>query len=109
MAYDIEVSAQIKDFLQDRVGFSEKKMFGGICFLQSGNMACGVSGEDLIVRVGANAYDELMQEEDTSLFYPNKRGPMRGWIVVSPMGYQGKNLIKWIERGWTFASSLPPK
>ena len=32
-------------------------MFGGLAFLLHGNMACGVRGDDLIVRVAAEVAD----------------------------------------------------
>jgi len=34
-------------------------MFGGVCFLLRGNMACGVLNDDLIVRVGPQKYKDL--------------------------------------------------
>lgn len=41
----------VRDALVGREGSSERKMFGGIGFMLGGNMACGVIGEDLIVRL----------------------------------------------------------
>ena len=35
-------------------------MFGGLAFLVAGNMACGVIGDDLLVRVGRDAYDAML-------------------------------------------------
>jgi hypothetical protein len=34
-------------------------MFGGLAFLVHGNMACGVRGEDLIVRLAADAVESV--------------------------------------------------
>ena len=34
-------------------------MFGGLAFLVSGNMACGVRGDDLIVRMAAGAAESV--------------------------------------------------
>ncbi|MCZ6867089.1 MAG: TfoX/Sxy family protein [Chloroflexi bacterium] len=42
--------------LQDRTDVIEKRMFGGLTFMVSGRMCCGVTGEDLMVRVGPEQY-----------------------------------------------------
>ena len=51
MAYDEGLAARVREVLGDQPGLAEKQMFGGLAFLLHGNMACGVRGEDLIVRV----------------------------------------------------------
>jgi TfoX/Sxy family transcriptional regulator of competence genes len=52
MAYDEQLALKITSLLQDHSNVKEMKMFGGIGYLVRGNMACGVTGGDLIVRVG---------------------------------------------------------
>ena len=56
MAYDENAAARLRAELGTLPGLTEKKMFGGICFLLGGNMVCGVLGDDLIMRVGAAQY-----------------------------------------------------
>ena len=56
MAYDEGLEQRIRGQLEDVPGMVGKKMFGGICFMVQGNMACGVHKNNLIVRVG---YDEI--------------------------------------------------
>lgn len=52
MAYE-EPHAQIfRDALADVAGVTEKKMFGGLCFLLNGNMLCGVHKDGGMARVG---------------------------------------------------------
>lgn len=51
MPYDEGLAQRIREtFVRDDV--SEKKMFGGLAFLVGGNMAVGVVGDELMVRVG---------------------------------------------------------
>ena len=50
MAYDEGLATRVRDVLADRPGLVEKTMFGGLAFLVHGNMACGVRGDDLMVR-----------------------------------------------------------
>jgi TfoX/Sxy family transcriptional regulator of competence genes len=109
MVYNKNLALMIRDVLGKKPGLIEKQMFGGIGFMIHGNMACGVINDDLIVRVGPDQYDEALAKPHTRIFDMTRR-PMRGWIVVTGKGYQTKsNLEKWVERGFTFAKSLPPK
>ena len=52
MPYDEGLAQVIREALADRPGISEKKMFGGLCFLMNGNMLCGVYREGGMYRVG---------------------------------------------------------
>jgi hypothetical protein len=46
MAYDEGLATRVRELLGDQPGLVEKQMFGGLAFLVSGNMACGVRGDD---------------------------------------------------------------
>ena len=52
MAYDQGLAHILRDDLTDTAGVSEKKMFGGLCFLLNGNMLCGVHKDGGMFRVG---------------------------------------------------------
>jgi len=109
MAYDEGLAQRIRDIIGDRLGYQEKKMFGGVGFLFFGNMACGVIREDLIVRVGADKYTESLLKPDVELFDMTGRA-MTGWVVVKEPGYRAdRDLEEWIEQGVTYSLSLPPK
>ena len=83
-------------------------MFGGIAFMINGNMAVGVSGDDLMVRVGKDAHDEAVTKPGARDFDMSGR-PMRGWILVSPEDSPERDLGRWVDQGVTFAEGLPPK
>jgi hypothetical protein len=84
-------------------------MFGGIAFLVDGNMAVGVSGDSLMVRVGKDAHDEAVARPGARIFDMSAR-PMRGWVVVDPEGLvDDATLAAWIDQGVAYAVSLPPK
>lgn len=109
MAYDEGLAHRIREILGDSFEFIEKKMFGGVCFLVRGNMACGVHGEGLIVRVGPERYLDALAQPHTKPFDLTGR-PMRGWVIVSPGGCEEDSELKdWVLRGVEFALSLPPK
>jgi hypothetical protein len=84
-------------------------MFGGLTFMVSGHMCCGIVGEDLVVRVGPDWYEK-------ALALPNARAmdftgrEMKGFVYVGPPGYRTTvDLRRWIKRGLRFVQSLPPK
>jgi len=109
MTYDEGLAARAAEVLADTPGLVEKRMFGGIGYLVDGNMACGVHGDGLIVRVGPDAYESNLSEPYTREFDLTGH-PMRGWIVVEPAGYADEaSLADWVSRGVAFARTLPAK
>lgn len=109
MAYDEALAARIRDALGGTKGLTEKLMFGGICFLVNGNMVAGVSKEDMIVRVGAEAHDSTSKLPGAREFDFGPR-VSRGMLFVSPVGTKKPaDLKKWVARALTFVTTLPPK
>jgi TfoX/Sxy family transcriptional regulator of competence genes len=104
MAYD-EVLA---DRVRDLAGLPEKKMFGGIAFLLNGNMAVGVHGDDLIVRVAKTDHEACLAEPGARPFDMTGK-PMTGWLLVSGDVLDDDVLAAWVGRGTAYAGSLPPK
>jgi len=37
MAYDEGLAQRVRELLEEKPGFNEKKMFGGVCYLLKGN------------------------------------------------------------------------
>src|SRR6267378_6768221 len=85
MTFDTTLAARIRKLLGTRAGLSEKQMFGGLAFLLSGNMCCGVHGAEMIVRLAAEDTDGALKGKHTRLFDLSGR-PMKGWILVGPKG-----------------------
>jgi len=87
----------------------EKKMFGGLCFMVSGHMCCGIVKETLMARVGPEAYGELVQLPHAREMDFTGRA-MKGMVYVEPAGVaEEKDLGEWIQRCLDFVTSLPPK
>ena len=109
MAYDEGLAQRISEVLGEMVDIVEKKMFGGVCYLLDGNMACGVIKEFLIVRVGPDRYEEALIKPFTRVFDITRK-VMKGWVMVEEGGYaEDHDLFKWVEQGVEFARSLPPQ
>ncbi len=109
MAYDEGLAQRVREVLDVRDDISEKKMFGGLSFLLNGNMAVGVIGDELIVRVGPHDYEEARAHEHARAFDFTGR-TMSGWVVVETEGLgEDENLTEWVLRGVGFAGTLPEK
>ena len=109
MAYDEGLAQRIRETLSDRNDVVEKKMFGGLCFMVRGHMSCGIVKDELMVRVGKDAYEE-------SLTKPHAREidftgwAMKGMVYIAQDGLEtDADLAAWVRRGTDNADSLPPK
>lgn len=109
MAFDEKLASRVRAALGRRRGLDEKKMFGGIAFLAGGHMFCGVIGEDLVVRVGKEAWgDALARRHARPMDFTGK--PLTGYVYVAPPGVRtAASLRAWVNRGLGFARTLPPK
>jgi TfoX/Sxy family transcriptional regulator of competence genes len=109
MAYNEKLAERIREKLINLPAFLERKMFGGVCFLLHGNMACGILNDDVIIRVGKEAYESALALPHTRKFDITGRA-MTGWVMVSHEGHASdQQLDEWLQRGVSFAASLPPK
>jgi TfoX/Sxy family transcriptional regulator of competence genes len=109
MAYDEALADRIRELLSARAEVSERKMFGGIAFMVAGNMACGVLGEDVIVRLGEDEAASALDENGVRPFDFTGR-PMKTTVYVGPERTADEaGLAEWVEAGADFAASLPPK
>jgi TfoX/Sxy family transcriptional regulator of competence genes len=109
MVYDEGLAQRVRELIDEHPGYVEKKMFGGIGFLLNGNMACGVNQENLIVRVGAEAYADALSEPHVEIFDITGRA-MTGWVMVKEPGYRSEvDLRDWVEKGLEFSLTLPAK
>ena len=109
MAFDEELAVRIRKRLGKRAELTEKKMFGGLAFLLRGNMCCGVSGQDLIVRLDPAQTEKALGEPHTRVFDLTGR-TMKGWILVGQKGTATDAALgKWVGIALEYAGSLPAK
>ncbi len=109
MAYDEGLAARVRARLEDRRGYGEKKMFGGLCFLLNGNMACGISGDRLMARVGPDAWEEALSQPGAREMDFTGRS-LKGFVYVDEDVLRDDAVLdRWIDRAAGFAGALPPK
>lgn len=108
MAYDERLADRVRDVLEGAPGVSERKMFGGIAFMVEGHMACGVAGDDLMLRLGPEGAEAALRRPHVRPMDFTGR-PMTGMVFVAPPGLRGAALRRWVEAAAAFARTLPPK
>ena len=109
MSYNEELALRIRVALDGQERVVERKMFGGIAFMLSGNMCVGVTGDDLMVRVGPDGLDDAMAQPHARPMDFTGR-PMKGFVYVGPLGTEHDDPLKqWIQRGVAYAETLPAK
>ena len=109
MAYDHTLADRVRTLLAGSPGIDERKMFGGLAFLDRGHMTCGVLGDELMVRVGEAAYAEALRQPHARPMDFTGR-PLRGMIYVAAAGLEGDaSLRAWVERGLAFTRTQPAK
>jgi len=106
MPYDEQLAERIRRAVDQRAGITEKKMFGGLTFLLGGKMFCGIVKDDLMVRVGQEAYEESLGRPHVRPMDFSGR-PMKGYVFVGPAGCRTqRQVVTWVERGARFVASL---
>jgi len=109
VAFDEGLAHRIREFLDDRPDAVEKRMFGGLCFMVKGHMACGIVGSELMVRVGADAYRAALEAPHAREMDFTGRA-LTGMVYVGEEGIaEDEDLGRWVRRGVAHAESLPPK
>ena len=109
MAYDEFLAERIHKVIGRKRGITEKKMFGGLAFLLHGNMACGIVGEKLMLRLDKESA-ATAQEQPHVVPMDFTGRPMKTMAFVEPAGIEAdQDLHRRVEETLEFAKSLPPK
>ena len=110
MAYDEDLADRIRALASGERGLGEQKMFGGLAFLVNGNMAVAASGQGgLLVRVDPQESAQLVETTPAEEMVMRGRS-MAGWLRVASGEVQADDELRvWVDRGLSFARSLPPK
>ncbi len=84
-------------------------MFGGLAFMLSGNMCCGVVGDTMMIRTGPDLYETTLQKSYARPMDFTGR-IMRNFVYVDPEGIPSdKSFQELVTLAFNFTSSLPRK
>jgi hypothetical protein len=107
--YDDQLASRVRALVSGDASMSERKMFGGLSFMTNGHMCFGVVGDDLMVRIGPDRWEQSLAMPYTREMDFTGRS-MRGMVYVSSEGLsEDSELRLWIDAGLDYASTLPPK
>lgn len=109
MAYDDGHADVMRDAIGIRHGLSERKMFGGLCFMLYGNMVCGVHKDGAMFRVGKPSEPEALKIDGISPLSFTGR-PMGGMVEGDEelLGDPAR-LARLVEMSLSHAATLPAK
>ncbi len=109
MSYDQRLAQRVREALEAQPGVAERQMFGGLAFMIGGHMCCGVTGDDLVARVGPAAYEAALRRAHARPMDLTGR-PLTGFVYVGPKGTARRaSLRRWVDDALRFVRSLPPK
>lgn len=103
----ITLADRLRRALARKKGVSEKRMFGGICFLLRGNMLCATAKTEFMFRVGK-------EQDAAALARPGARPmdltgrSMPGFVWVSA-DCDSRALKGWIAMAERYVGRLPRK
>ncbi|MFD3441628.1 TfoX/Sxy family protein [Streptomyces sp. NPDC058685] len=108
MAYDDVLAERVREQLGDETAVTEKPMFGGLSFLDHGNLVIAVSGDDLLVRVGPDGMREAFARPGAHSAVMGTR-TMRGWVRAAGDTLTDAALEHWVSTALMFTRTLPAK
>ena len=97
MAFNEKINDRIREARADMPNVEEKHMFGGTCFMLNGKMCMGVVQDDMMCRIGPDAYEQALERKGCrEMVFTGK--PMKGYVFVSEEGMKSKkDFDYWID------------
>jgi TfoX/Sxy family transcriptional regulator of competence genes len=109
MAFDEELGDRVRALFAGAPDVAERRMFGGLAFMVAGHMACGIIGDDLLVRVRREDHDGVLALPRVRPMDLTGR-PMRGFVLVDAEEVaEDGDLATWVDRAVDVVGDLPPK
>jgi hypothetical protein len=109
MSWDDRTVERIRRILRKRPDVVEKKMIGGLSFLVSGKLCCGVNRMGLLLRIGPEVRRRLLDQRHVR---PMKLGgrTIASFVRVDPVAYRtDAALTKWVRIGVRYALAAHDK
>ncbi|HTW76840.1 MAG TPA: TfoX/Sxy family protein [Thermoplasmata archaeon] len=105
MPFNESLAVRLRVLLPDAV---ERRMFGGVGWMERGHLIAGVSHDDLIVRVPPDETARWLRSPGAKPMMEGRA--MKGWLKVSVRALDDpRALVRWVERSRAATRTLPPK
>jgi hypothetical protein len=99
---------RMRSAMARRKGVTERKMFGGVCFLLHGNMLCAASKRGFLFRVGPDGETKALTRPGAKPMEMKGRR-YRGYVRVDPDLCSARQLPGWVTLAHAYVAGLPPK
>ena len=113
MTADEDLVRRFADRVEGLPGLSQKRMFGGVCFLLDGNMIGGCrrpknADGHFLFRVGkANEATALARPGASPMIHGGRK--MGGFVFVDEAACDDDALADWVSLALSYVTTLPPK
>ena len=99
MPYDEYQEERIDRILKEKnVDYYSKKMMGGLCYMMDDKMLCGIVKDQLMARIGPDAYGEALKMDHVNEMNFTGRA-MNGYVFVDGPGIDmDEDLEFWIQK-----------
>ncbi len=102
MAINEKLASRIREALAEQQQVEEKKMFRGMCFMVNEKMCICVSNDEMLCRVGPDAYEAALERNGVRPMINNGR-TMAGYVYVSEEGMKTKkDFMHWVDLALAF-------
>jgi TfoX/Sxy family transcriptional regulator of competence genes len=109
MTYDEKLAERVRRVIPPTGDIVEKKMFGGVAFLLDGKMFVGIADNDLMVRVGPDAYTAALARPHVRPMDFTGR-PLTGYVYVGTTGSRTDDAVAdWVGQAMRFVGTLSRK
>ncbi len=97
MAYNEKLADRVREALAAEKKLEEKKMFRGVCFMVNDKMCICVNDNELLCRVGPDAYETALEHNGCRPMINNGR-TMMGYVYVSEEVIKAKkDFMYWVQ------------
>lgn len=105
LSYDLKTAERVRWVLSSRSDVVEKRMVGGLSFMVGGSMCCGVTGDALMIRVGADGRERALAKPHVRPMELGGRA-LAGFVCVDPAGFRTDATLRaWVQRGIDFVEA----
>lgn len=95
MSYNERLADRVREMIAaTENNISEKRMFGGLCFMVNEKMLAGVEAERLMLRIGPDRYEEALEKEGCApMDFTGKA--MKGFVFVDAEALTTNKQLSW--------------
>ncbi|MBK0378850.1 TfoX/Sxy family protein [Mucilaginibacter segetis] len=102
MPVNEELLNRVREALMDIAEVTEKRMFGGICFMVNNKLCVCVNQHEILCRIGPDEFDNAIEQNGTRPMQQGDR-TAKGYVFVDELAIQNKvDFDYWIGLALTY-------